>query len=684
MPPKCIFACLDGRDAVADTVVESSPGAASASEKTVRAPADGVSARALIVGGASIVILAIVNPYLQFLLQSWWIVGVGALLTGPVLTLFALVALNGLLVRLWPGRAFTRRELLVVYGMGMVSLGFLGHGGLPYLVSLVTYPFYMATPENGWEHLVWPYIPLWLRPGSVQAIDWFWEGLPRGQAFPWGAWVSPALYWSLFTAALLAAMYCLGALLSKDWIERQRLTYPLVEVPLSMTGEAERPTIGASLFRNRIFWIGFAIPAFVGLIQWLNRFFPNVPAMETYRIHIGKAFVGMGLPWSVLGETHFSILWDVLGVMCLIPSEVSLSLWLFYVLYKVQLVVWASFGVAEGGTNAFINPPTFIGFEEAGGFLALAGVLLWESRHALKKAFLSIAGRADESDALDPLPGRAAAVGFVLANAGMLWFAVRAGMSWWTFALLMGAFYALLIGASRLVAAGGVMYIGQGAPPRGVIVRTLGARPLGPGPLVMYAYLTGIYMNDPYNLAMPQMMNSFKLIRTAGIRGKRFTYAAALAVALMLAAGVPAMLKMMYTHGAAKLGDWPFSSWGRWVFGEVDTSLKFPEPPDNWLRLALALGAGLMLGLSWLHMNMVWWPVSPVGFIIASSWCMDSNLWSCALIGWLVVTLIKRHGGLRLYRTLRPAFLGLIIGAYLSSALFGFANTIIDYRRIMG
>jgi len=28
--------------------------------------------------------------------------------------------------------------------------------------------------------------------------------------------------------------------------------------------------------------------------------------------------------------------------------------------------------------------------------------------------------------------------------------------------------------------------------------------------------------------------------------------------------------------------------------------------------------------------------------------------------------------------------IGLIIGAYLSSALFGFANTIIDYRRIMG
>jgi hypothetical protein len=636
------------------------------------------------VGAASIALLAVVNPYLQFLIQSWWIVGVGSLLTGPVVTLFLLVLINGLLVRLWPGRAFTRAELLTIYGMGIVSLGFVGHGGLPYLVSVTSYPFYMATPENDWEHLILPYIPLWLKPSSSGAIYWFWEGIPRGAAFPWQAWLSPALYWSFFTFALMAAVYCLGALLSKDWIERQRLTFPLVEVPLSMTGEGARPTIGTSLFRSRIFWIGFAIPSFLSVMQWLHRFFPNVPEMNLYRIHIGKPFIGMGLPWSVLAETHFSILFDVLGVMCLIPSEVSLSIWLFYALCKAQLLTWALFGVAEGASNSFLHPPTFIAFQEAGAFIALAAVLLYESRQVFARILRSSVGRCGEDDDVyQPLSNRAAAIGFLLANAGMLWFGLKAGMSWWALGAVMASFYALTLGASRLVAAGGVMYVGQGAPPRGVIVRALGARPLGPASLVIYAYLTGIYMNDPYNLAMPQMMNSFKLIRTGRISGRAFTASAALAVALMLAVGMPAMLKMIYTHGATKLGDWPFSMWPRWVFGEVDTSLRFPEAPDNWMRLALVLGAGMMLGLSWLHLNMVWWPVSPVGFLIASSWCMDSNLWSSALLGWVVVTVIKRYGGLPLYRSFRPAFLGLILGNYLTGGLFGFINTILDYRRMM-
>ncbi len=647
-------------------------------------PAQPVTLRAVLVGAAFVAFLAIVNPYVQFLLQSWWIVGVGSILTGPVLSLFLLVLANTIIVRVRPAWAFTRTELLVIYAMGIVSLGFVGHGGLPYLASFVTYPFYMATPENDWEHLIWPHIPLWLRLGYAPAVDWFWHGLPERTPFPWRIWASPAIYWSLFTAALLAAMYCLGALVSKGWIERQRLTFPLVDVPLAMTGDAPRPTIGTSLFRSRLLWIGFAIPFLVAFIGWLHRFFPNVPEMNLYRIHIGKSFVGMGLPWSVLGETHFTILFDVLGVMCLIPSEVSLSIWLFYLLYKVQLLAWASFGVAEGGRSAFINPTTFIAFEETGGFVALAIFLLYESRSVIRRTLSLTLRTREPTDPYEPLAGRSTVIGFLLANAFMLWFVAKAGMSWWAFVIFMGLFYAFAIGASRLVAAGGVMYVSQGTTNRAVVVSALGARPLGPASLLMYAYLGGIYMNDPYNLAMPQMLNSFKLVRTARISGRSLTAVSAVAVVVMLAAGVPAMIAMIHTHGATKLGDWPFSMWGRWHFGEVVTSLRFPEPPDNWLRLALLLGGGFMVALSWLHTNVVGWPVSPIGFLIASAWATNSNLWSCALIGWLVVTVIKRYGGLPLYRSLRPAFLGLVLGDYLGNGLFGLLNTIIDYRRIMG
>jgi len=89
-----------------------------------------------------------------------------------------------------------------------------------------------------------------------------------------------------------------------------------------------------------------------------------------------------------------------------------------------------------------------------------------------------------------------------------------------------------------------------------------------------------------------------------------------------------------------------------------------------------------MLGMSWLHLNMSWWPMSPIGYIMASSWAMDNVLWGAAFVGWLIVVLVKRFGGLSLYRRIRPVFLGLILGDYLGGAVFGLLTTIMAYERL--
>jgi hypothetical protein len=104
----------------------------------------------------------------------------------------------------------------------------------------------------------------------------------------------------------------------------------------------------------------------------------------------------------------------------------------------------------------------------------------------------------------------------------------------------------------------------------------------------------------------------------------------------------------------------------------------------TWKWLALALGGAAMLTMTWLQLHVAWWPVSPLGFVIASGWSTENELWGCALIGWLLTTLIKRYGGLRLYRTLRPAFLGLVVGDLLTSSATGILNVMFDYRRLVG
>ena len=56
--------------------------------------------------------------------------------------------------------------------MLIVSIGLAMQGGIPYIVSATTYPFYMATPENGWQHAMWPVHPPLAapQPGGRQLV----------------------------------------------------------------------------------------------------------------------------------------------------------------------------------------------------------------------------------------------------------------------------------------------------------------------------------------------------------------------------------------------------------------------------------------------------------------------------------------------------------------------------------
>jgi hypothetical protein len=183
---------------------------------------------------------------------------------------------------------------------------------------------------------------------------------------------------------------------------------------------------------------------------------------------------------------------------------------------------------------------------------------------------------------------------------------------------------------------------------------------------------------------MPQMMNGFKLVHAGRLRGSAFTAAALLAVVLVVAVGLPSLLRVVHAEGASSLNRWPFTSYPQWAFGELDASLRTPELADNWLRLALFIGAGLTLLLVWLHTQFVWWPVSPIGFLIASSYETNRSLWVSVFIAWAATALIRRYGGLRLFRTCRPAFLGLVLGEFLTGGALAVVSSIFGITQPVG
>ena len=73
------------------------------------------------------------------------------------------------------------------------------------------------------------------------------------------------------------------------------------------------------------------------------------------------------------------------------------------------------------------------------------------------------------------------------------------------------------------------------------------------------------------------------------------------------------------------------------------------------------LGGTIMAGLMYARHRFINWPLHYLGLPIATSRPISLG-WFSIMIGWLFKLFIVRYGGVRLYRAIRPFFIGLIVG----------------------
>ena len=84
----------------------------------------------------------------------------------------------------------------------------------------------------------------------------------------------------------------------------------------------------------------------------------------------------------------------------------------------------------------------------------------------------------------------------------------------------------------------------------------------------------------------------------------------------------------------------------------------------------MAVGAVTTLALAALRSRFLWWPLHPIGYMIANSWGMHLN-WGSFTLGWVVKVALLRWGGLRTFRRAVPFFIGMVVGDMLSEGLWG-------------
>ncbi len=380
--------------------------------------------RALIVGAAFAGLLGFWGPY-NALVQLGPETTTDFTNAAAVFLLFFMAFfVNGLLRRFLPRQSFSTGELYIVYVMSAVSCSIATMGFTLYLVPMLPAISYFATPENGWAELVQPLVPHWLVPQGEQAIRGFYEGIARDEAIPWMAWVKPLLAWLPVLLGLYLVMIALPMIFRRQWIEHERLAYPLAQLPLLM-GVQERDRGLNSFFRNPVMWIGFAIPFILGCTRALHAHYNFIPRVDL--VHNLSIFGGTD-------TLNLQLTFPMMGFAFLVHQEVALSVWLFYVLGLVVKGYFNMIGVTRGVTVDLYGQAdggSIMSYVQFGALVALVANALWIGRGPLRE-LLRIARNPQSGTAgSDDLLTRSLLFQLLLGLLMMTGWFVAIGVPWW-------------------------------------------------------------------------------------------------------------------------------------------------------------------------------------------------------------------------------------------------------------
>ncbi|MFH0930992.1 MAG: DUF6785 family protein [Candidatus Zixiibacteriota bacterium] len=613
----------------------------------------GFTLRAIIVGLVLSFFIGAGDVYNQMLIHGSYMT-IDFTTAGAIFFIFWLSLFNLLLKRFFPRSSLSGPEMILIYMMMVVACAIPTMGLTFYLVPLISGVKYYATPQNEWGTLLIPHIKNWLILQDENAVRWFYEGLPPGQGIPWLTWVKPLSFWLSLILVLYLVMTFIMVLLRKQWVERERLNYPLIKAPLELIHSTTN-----KLFQNKIFWLGLLVPLLIGCINGIHFYqplFPNLQLSTSLPFFRGTLKIPFLLSFPMIGFTYF------------VNLSLSFSLWFFCLLTTAEQ---GFFNITGFGRNEFLPynaDRPMLGWQSLGALLVIVLYGLWVSRHHLSGVCKRALRRGGEEDKDEIISLPVAFWGTVLGILFIFLWLVMSGLS--PLPSLIFLFFALLvfIGITRVIVEGGLA--ATRAPVIAPVTTNslLGTSHLGPGNLASLG-LTFIYASDVRTFVMASVANGLKMLEEVKKRKKVVFWAIVLAMVISLISSIWATLVLGYKHGAINADPWFFVHGPQYPWDYIVEKIKNPTGVD-WIYLGfMGIGAVFTILLQFMKTRFFWFPLHPLGFAF-STIGMTNALWFSIFIAWLVKALILRYGGPRAYEQSKLLFIGLIVGQFVVNGIW--------------
>jgi len=584
-----------------------------------------------------------------------------------------------LLRRLWSRLDLSQRDILLIYVFLCIGVTCTSVGVVRFLLPSLTAAQYFAAPDNDLAVLA-NHIPPWLAPHDPAAVRDMYEGAD-GEVIPWGAWAVPLVCWSAFLLAVFVSMLGIMTLFRRRWSEMEHLTFPIVHLVMDVSDQS-RAHLMTAFFRNPVMWAGFALAAAYNVLNIVHAWNPSVPALgRSY--DLGALFTER--PWSAIAP--LSIAWrpENFGLGYLVSTEITLSVWIFYLLLRVSNVASVAIGYDIPGFP-------YDQQQAAGAYLALGIFLVWVARDdlaaILRKACSALGEGPDDSN--EPMSYRWALVSAVGGFAGMVLFAAKAGMLVWTAGIYFGLvlLFALVYARARAEAGAAMVWLFPWYQAKRMMIYTLGSASFAPhgnfGNLTIFSVFMFL-SRGYYQSMMAYQIEAAKIASNLRVRQRAMTAWLIVALLLGIFGAYFTHMKAYYTHGTNILegGTTEGGSRIRVVkadFLETAGYLRAHVARDVNRTAAGVVGFLVAVALIMLRSLFLRFPLHPLGYAMVTSY--GAPIAGPFFIVWVIKTAVLRLGGMRLYRQLIPFFIGFVLGHFFTAGLvWGWLSLINEMHR---
>jgi hypothetical protein len=373
---------------------------------------------------------------------------------------------------------------------------------------------------------------------------------------------------------------------------------------------------------------------------------------------------------AAVAPLYLGVFFAAIGFGYLLSLEVAAGFWGSVLFMKLQGVVLSAIGY-EGGSSWGGTISEITQREQMGGTLAMAAVLIWLLRGVIRDAFRKAFSRAPEvDDSREALSYRFTVLGLLIGPAVAGAWLLGAGMTWPIVIVFLIIFFCLCLVLTRIIAEAGMLMIHFSFMPADYLLMLGGTATLGPGSLTTLAFVDCALTFDLREFLMPSVLNGFRMSELSGVSTRKLMPVLVAALVFCVLVSVPALLTTFYKLGASQAGNVGEIQYHPVrFFSTLGDRLTTPSQPSSLQFISMGVGALMVILMAWLRINFVWWPVQPLGFVMATSWA-SLNLWFSLFLGWLFKLITIRYGGLRGYTRFRPLFLGIILGDVMGAVLW--------------